>query len=128
MFEYVSDKSVKADNVLFLEHGKPLIFGKNRDKGIRLKGLEPEVVPLGDGITEEDLLVHDEKAQEPTLAYMLSRMFYPCFPECMGVFRDVQQPTYDETLNQKVEEARRAKGAGTLDNLFASDDVWVVEK
>ena len=61
-FKYASDKSTKLDNVVYLEHGKPLVFGKNRDKGIRLNGLEPEVVTLGNGVTEKDLLVHNESA------------------------------------------------------------------
>ena len=59
--------------MLFLEHGKPMIFGKDRDKGIRLHGLKPEVVELGNGITEADLLVHDETLDDPTIAFMLSR-------------------------------------------------------
>ncbi len=80
VFEYATDKSVKADNVLFLEHGKPLVFGKDRNKGIRLHGLDPEVVELGNGIAKDDLLIHDEKADEPSLAYLLSRMVYPRFP------------------------------------------------
>ena len=80
VFEYASDKSVKADNTLFLEHGKPLIFGKDRSKGIRLHGLNPEVVDLGSGITADDLLIHDERAEEPSLAYLLSRMVYPRSP------------------------------------------------
>ena len=65
--------TTKADTIVELEHGKPLIFGKNRDKGIRLNGMEPEIVELGKGITEDDLLFHDEKAAEPSLAYLLSR-------------------------------------------------------
>ena len=80
--------NTKADTTLELEHGKPLIFGKNRDKGIRLNGMDPEVVELGKGITEDDLLFHDEKAAEPSLAYLLSRMRYEDgFPEPIGVFR-----------------------------------------
>src|SRR5205085_2656004 len=66
VFEYATDKSIKADNTLFLEHGKPLLFGKDRNKGIRLHGLDPEVVTLGNGITHDDLLIHDEKAEEPS--------------------------------------------------------------
>src|SRR5262249_42522449 len=92
VFEYATDKSIKADNALYLEHGKPLIFGKDRNKGIRLHGLDPEVVDLGSGVTVDDLLIHDEKAEEPSLAYLLSRMVYPRFPECIGVFRAVQRP------------------------------------
>src|SRR6266705_4520804 len=60
VFEYATDKSIKADNALYLEHGKPLIFGKDRNKGIRLNGLDPEVVDLTGGIGVDDLLHHDE--------------------------------------------------------------------
>ena len=80
-FESFTDREVREDRMLVLEHGKPMIFGKDRDKGIRLNGLHPEVVAAGrDGITEDDLLVHDEKAEDPYLAFMLSRMFWPDFP------------------------------------------------
>src|SRR3954469_21832304 len=127
VFEYATDKAVKADNILYLEHGKPLVFGKDRNKGIRLHGLDPEVVTLGNGINVDDLLIHDEKAEEPSLAYLLSRMVYPRFPECVGVYRAVEHPTYDEVLNKQIEDVIKAKGRGKLDDLFASDDVWVVE-
>ena len=75
-WDYATERDTKADTTLELEHGKPLIFGKNRDKGIRLNGMDPEVVELGKGISEDDLLFHDEKAPEPSLAYLLSRMRY----------------------------------------------------
>jgi 2-oxoglutarate ferredoxin oxidoreductase subunit beta len=127
VFEYATDKSIKADNTLYLEHGKPLIFGKDRNKGIRLHGLDPEVVTVGNGINIDDLLIHDEKAEEPSLAYLLSRMVYPRFPECVGVYRCVQRPTYDELLNRQIEDVVRSKGKGKLEELFASDDIWVVE-
>jgi 2-oxoglutarate ferredoxin oxidoreductase subunit beta len=127
VFEYATDKSIKADNTLYLEHGKPLLFGKDRNKGIRLHGLDPEVVTLGNGITVDDLLIHDERAEEPSLAYLLSRMVYPRFPECVGVFRCVQRPCYDELLNRQLEDVIRAKGRGKLEELFANDDTWVVQ-
>jgi 2-oxoglutarate ferredoxin oxidoreductase subunit beta len=127
VFDYATDKSIKSDNTLYLEHGKPLIFGKDRNKGIRLHGLDPEVVTLGNGIEVDDLLMHDEKAEEPSLAYLLSRMVYPRFPECVGVYRCVERPTYDELLNKQLEDVIRNKGRGKLEDLFASDDTWVVE-
>jgi 2-oxoglutarate ferredoxin oxidoreductase subunit beta len=127
VFEYATDKSIKSDNTLYLEHGKPLIFGKDRNKGIRLNGLDPEVVDLGNGVAIDDLLVHDEKAEEPSLAYLLSRMVYPNFPECIGVFRAVERPTYDAVVNQQIEDVIKTKGKGKLEELFASDDTWVVE-
>jgi 2-oxoglutarate ferredoxin oxidoreductase subunit beta len=127
VFEYATDKSIKADNTLFLEHGKPLIFGKDRNKGIRLHGLDPEVVSLTNGIGVDDLLIHDERAEEPSLAYLLSRMVYPRFPECVGIYRCVERPCYDDLLNAQIDEVIKAKGKGKLDDLFASDDTWVVE-
>src|SRR4051794_10204802 len=127
VFEYATDKSIKADNTLYLEHGKPLIFGKDRNKGIRLHGLDPEVVTLGSGINVDDLLIHDEKAEEPSLAYLLSRMVYPEFPECIGVFRAVRRPTFEDLVNNQIEETIKSKGKGKLDALFQSEDTWTVE-
>ncbi len=127
VFEYATDKSIKADNTLYLEHGKPLTFGKDRTKGIRLHGLNPEVVALGNGITADDLLIHDERAEEPSLAYLLSRMVYPRFPECVGIFRCVEHPTYEDLLTKQLEDVQRSKGRGKLEDLFTSDDVWTVE-
>jgi 2-oxoglutarate ferredoxin oxidoreductase subunit beta len=127
VFEYATDKSIKADNVLYLQHGRPLVFGKDQNKGIRLHGLNPEVVDLGNGIAKDDLLVHDEKADEPSLAYLLSRMVYPDFPECIGVFRCVERPTYENVLNKQMEDIIATRGAGKLEDLFASDETWTVE-
>jgi 2-oxoglutarate/2-oxoacid ferredoxin oxidoreductase subunit beta len=110
---------------LELEHGKPLIFGKNRDKGIRLNGMTPEVVELGKGISEDDLLFHDEKAAEPTLAYLLSRMSHPEFPEPIGVFRDIDAPRYEEQLNLQVDAAKQ-RNKGDLKALFQSGETWTV--
>ena len=125
-WDYATDRATRADNVVELEHGKPLIFGKDRDKGIRLNGMEPEVVELGKGITEDDLLFHDEKAVEPSLAYLLSRMRYPEFPEPIGVFRAIDAPKYDELLNQQVDDAREKQGDGDLNTLFTSGNTWTV--
>jgi 2-oxoglutarate ferredoxin oxidoreductase subunit beta len=129
VWEYATDKGVKSDNLLYLQHGKPMIFGKDRNKGIRLNGkLEPEVVTLGNGITPDDLLIHDEKAEEPTLAYLLSRMYHPEFPEPVGVYRAVEKPMYDQMVNKQVDDAIKAKGKGKYEDLFASEDTWVVEE
>lgn len=126
-WQYATDKQTKADTVIELEHGKPLIFGKNREKGIRLNGLVPEVVELGKGITEDDLLFHDEKAAEPSLAYLLSRLRHEDgFPEPIGVFRAIDAPRYDQELNKQVEFARGKEGEGNLEDLFNSGDTWTV--
>lgn len=125
-FLYATDKAVKDQNVLYLEHGAPLVFAKGK-KGIRLNGTTPEVVELGNGIEIDDLVIHDEKAPEPTLAFLLSRMRHPQFPEPMGVFREVTTATYDEQVNSQVTEAQAKFGTGDFDKLFNSGDTWTVE-
>jgi 2-oxoglutarate ferredoxin oxidoreductase subunit beta len=126
-FEWATDRQTKSDTTVELEHGKPLVFGKNRDKGIRQTGMQLEVVELGKGIEEDDLLFHDEKLPEPSLAYLLSRMRHPEFPEPIGIFRDVQRPRYDERVNAQLEEARAKRGPGSLESLFNAGDTWIVE-
>ncbi len=125
-FEWATGRDTKADTTIEIEHGKPLIFGKNRDKGIRLNGMQLEVVELGKGIQEDDLLFHDEKLTEPSLAYLLSRMRHPEFPEPIGVFRCVDRPRYEERMTAQIEEAK-AKRSGNLEALFNSGDTWVVD-
>lgn len=125
-FSYATDRESKFDTTIELEHGKPLIFGKNKEKGIRLNGMDPEVVELGKGISEDDLLFHDERSAEPSLAYLLSRMRYPEFPEPIGVFRAVDAPRYDERLNDQVVEAKQSQGEGNLETLLNGGETWSV--
>jgi 2-oxoglutarate ferredoxin oxidoreductase subunit beta len=125
-FEYTTGKDVRDDSTIELEHGRPLIFGKDRNKGIRLNGINPEIVELGSGITEDDLLFHDEKCPEPTLAYLLSRMYHPEFPEPIGVYRAVERPTYEDMLEGIVRDAVAKKGVGKLEDLLNAGDTWTV--
>ena len=127
-FYYASKKDQKPQNTVYLEHGKPLTFGPNNEKGIRVSEMSrPEVVELGNGISEDDLLFHDEQAAEPSLAFLLARMRYPEFPEPMGVFRDVERPVYDQGVNDQVQQAITDQGPGDLEKLFHSGDTWTVE-
>ena len=124
---YASDRTAKSEHTIELEHGQPLIFGKDRQEGIRLNGLVPEVVALGDGVTENDLLRHDERAAEPSLAYLLSRLRHEDgFPEPIGVFRAVDAPRYDVELNAQVDAARAQQGDGDIDQLFNAGETWTV--
>ncbi|MFQ5590590.1 MAG: 2-oxoacid:ferredoxin oxidoreductase subunit beta [Phycisphaerae bacterium] len=125
-YEYASGKDTRDDTTVYLQHKRPLVFGKDGTKGIRLNGMEPEVVTLGNDVTEDDLLFHDEKAPEPSLAYLLGRMHYPDFPEPMGVLRCVERPTYENLLLQQVEDARKALGEGELEKLFDNGETWTV--
>jgi 2-oxoglutarate ferredoxin oxidoreductase subunit beta len=122
-----TDRDVREDRMLVLQHGEPMIFGKGRDKGIRLRGLTPEVVQLGDGVREEDLLVHDETAEDPTLAFILSRMWWPDFPVPVGVFRRVDRPTHDVLMTAQIEDAVAARGPGDLSKALNSGETWTVE-
>ena len=79
------------------------------------------------GAKKDDLLFHNEKAEAPVLASLLSAMVHPEMPECMGVLRCVQRPTYDESMRRLNEESIQKRGPGKLDKLFASDDIWVVK-
>jgi 2-oxoglutarate/2-oxoacid ferredoxin oxidoreductase subunit beta len=125
-WEPLSDRSLRDDNLLFLEHGRPLIFGKNRDKGIRLKDANAEVVQLGNGIGEEDLLVHDAHQPSSSLAYLLSRLDYPLYPVPMGIFRQVESPTYTDGLMGQIADARARHGPIDLNQLYRSADLWEV--
>jgi 2-oxoglutarate ferredoxin oxidoreductase subunit beta len=126
-WNYATDAATKAENILELEHDKPMIFGKNRDKGIRLNELDPEVVSL-EIVAEEDLLVHQEDAPEPSLAYMLSRMRQPEFPEPIGVFRSIETHVYEESVVGQVKEAIEVKGKGDLRTLYNTADTWEVRQ
>ena len=99
-------------------------FGKQGEKGIRLNGLKPEVVQVAD-VGEENLLVHDERASEPTLAYLLSRMGPPDFPTPLGVFRAIDKPVYSQLLTEQVHAAQAGKAAD-LDALFRQGETWDV--
>src|SRR5262245_41681670 len=126
VFDYATDPSTKSDASLFLEHGKPLIFGKDRNQGIRLRHLDPEIVTIANGVTSADLLHHNERADEPTHAFLLSRLVGPEFPECLGVFRAVERATFEGQLHTLIRAARRAKGPGKLESLLAGDETWTV--
>jgi 2-oxoglutarate/2-oxoacid ferredoxin oxidoreductase subunit beta len=91
-----------------------------------LNGMHPEIVQLGDGVTEEDLLVHDEHAEDPYLAYMLSRMWWPQFPVPVGVLRRVERPTHDQLTVGQIEDAVRRQGSGDLEKLLMSGETWKV--
>ena len=125
-FGWATDKKIKDEHVLELEHGKPMIFGAKRDRGIRLDGLTARVVSLGEGVGESELLVHDEHADDPTLAYALSRLRHPDFPEPFGVLRAVERPLYETRAGEQLANARAAAQEPTLEALFASGDTWEV--
>ncbi|MDP3767936.1 MAG: thiamine pyrophosphate-dependent enzyme, partial [Dehalococcoidia bacterium] len=126
-FMEFADKAVRPDRTIALEHGKPLIFGKERNRGIRLNGTTPEIVELGNGTTEDDLLIHDETLDDPAIAFILSRMEFPEYPVPMGVMRAVERPTYEELMEGQIKDAISRQGEGDLEALMAAGDTWFAE-
>ena len=127
-FEQFAERSVRQDRVLYLEHGKPMIFGKDVKRGIRMNGAHPEVVTIGEnGITEADILVHDIYLKDPSVAFMLARMEQPDFPQPVGIFRAVERTTYEDLMVDQIDAAIAKSGPGNLDKLIHSGETWTVE-
>jgi 2-oxoglutarate ferredoxin oxidoreductase subunit beta len=126
-FDSFTDKAVRAERQIRVEHGKPLLFGTNNDKGLVLnaKTLTLEVVPVGEGGKPlEDILVHDET--NPAFAQLLARMPYPEFPVAVGVLYAVKRPTYDGTLRAQQKAAKEKLGSGDLGKLLRGGNTWTI--
>jgi 2-oxoglutarate ferredoxin oxidoreductase subunit beta len=125
-FAALRDKASRPDHVLELKQGEPLIFGRERDRGIRAGGCHrPEVVKLGGGVTEQDLVVHDEQGPLGYLA-MLAEMQPPDFPVPIGVLRRVQRPPLEREIGRQIDEVTERFGPGTLRDLIYSGNTWEV--
>jgi 2-oxoglutarate/2-oxoacid ferredoxin oxidoreductase subunit beta len=128
-FEVFTEKTSKAGETLFLEHGKPLLFGAQKNKGIRLEGMKPVVVEIGNGYTAEDLWIHDEK--DLYKAQSLIRMFDDPnqefhFPRPFGVFYETERPCYEDMLNAQIEEVIKTKGKSNLNKLLRGRETWTI--
>jgi 2-oxoglutarate/2-oxoacid ferredoxin oxidoreductase subunit beta len=128
-FEIFTEKSSKADEALFIEHGQPLIFGANKDKGIKLDGFKPIVVELGNGVSADDLWIHDEK--DFYKAQTLVRMFdnpqnTEHLPRPFGVFYQTDRACYEDVMAMQIEEIITSKGKGDLDKLLRGREVWEI--
>ena len=126
-FRYMTEKDSRDDNVVYLEHGKPLVFGKEGNKkGIRLSGTRLEVIELVGHLGPENCLVWDEDEPNPAIAFMLAQMGPPDFPTPVGVFRAVEAPRYHEGVSRQIEEQIEARGQGSLEDLIYSGELWTV--
>jgi 2-oxoglutarate ferredoxin oxidoreductase subunit beta len=123
-FEDVSAREVKSDRLVLLEHGKPLVFGKQGEKAIRLNHLHMEIGAPGPAQNGSQVVVHNENSPDSTLAYMLGNMRWPDYPEAIGVFRAIRKPTYDELLMGQIKEAQGQKGPGKLRDLIYAGERW----
>lgn len=124
-FTHFTDKAVREDKQLYLEHGKPMIFGKEKCKGLRLNGLKLEVVTIGEnGIEEKDILIHDAHVKDPTLHQMLSRLKYPIVT---GIIRQVEDLTLEERENALTAEVKKRSSFKSTDDLFFSGETYEVQ-
>ena len=124
-FDELKDADTRADHQIRLEHGKPIRFGADGEKGVKLTGEgRVEIVDVAD-VGEDALLVHDEHRKEPSLAFMLSRLAHSTHkPTPIGVFRDVDRPVYDELMAEQLEAATAKQGRGDLAKLLHGGDTW----
>lgn len=125
--ERITSKDLRDDNQILLKNGEPMLFGKNKDKGIRLNGTRLEVVTLGEnGITEADILVHDQYQQDPGIHLMLAKMAPPHYPVALGVIRSAMYPTYDDLIEEQITQAKATSPIKCVDDLLNSGDTWEI--
>ena len=125
----VSTKEGRAKHAIYLEHGRPMLFGENKEFGLMQEGFGLKVVKIGEnGVTEKDILVHDAHCQDNTLHLKLALMEGPDFPVALGVIRDVEAPTYDEAVNRQIEEVKGKKPYHNFTELLYTNDIWEVKE
>ena len=124
----ITDRENKADRTIVLRAGEKMIFGKEKNKGIVLDGWKLKVVKIGeDGVTEDDVLVHDPHQDNIGLQMMLAEMSYPDFPVALGVIRDVVAATYEDGVAGQLKEVASKSQVHCMDDLLGSGAVWEVK-
>jgi 2-oxoglutarate ferredoxin oxidoreductase subunit beta len=127
-FAHLTEKELRDDALVQLEHGKPLVFGKGRDRGVRLNGTELEVISFADGFGPDDCLVWDATRPNPALAFMAAQMDAPRFPVPIGVLRRVEVPTFESGMAAQIRRETEKRGAGSLERLLVSGETWTVHE
>jgi 2-oxoglutarate ferredoxin oxidoreductase subunit beta len=124
----ISDREYRADRTIILRHGEPMVFGKDKDKGLILEHGKLKVVKIGEnGITVDKLLVHDAHAEDPAIQNQLINMKYPDYPVALGVIRQVNEPTYDDRVRDQLTQVKEASPITCMDELLHSGATWTVE-
>ncbi len=128
-FKGFTDKGARDERVLYLEHGKPLLFGSEQKQGIRVDAdLNPEIVTVGeDGVTADDVLVWDEKSTNLAVPMMLAEMSEVDFPVPVGVFHRRERPTFETGVRAQIDAAAAKNGGESLADLLSRGETWVVE-
>jgi len=124
----ITARENRDDFQLHLTHGQPMLFGKDRRKGLRLNGLKLEVVTIGEnGVTESDILVHDAHQEDPTLHLMLARLAPPHYPMALGVIRQVRAKTFDEAVAEEAHRVKQTARYNSVDELLRSGETWQIK-
>jgi len=123
----ITDPVHRADRQLMLEHGKPMLFGAENEKGIIFKNGRLAVGVIGkDGVTENDILVHDETDMDPTVHMALINMQLPDMPVAFGVIRNVPAPVYDIEMMAQIKQVQQNRKVTCVDELLNSGNTWEV--
>ncbi len=126
-FDKYADKNTKDDNVIYIEDGKPLLFGKDKSKGIKIEGYKTKIIDLNDGKHSiNDVLVYDSKSKE--MAYLISQFSdNPAMPTPFGVFLDIQYSTFEDDMVEQIKEAKKRYGEGDVDKLLRGNAYWEID-
>ncbi len=124
-----SEKETKQEQSIYIEHGKPLIFGNGGNKGIKLDGTKPVIVNLEDGASANDLWIHDE--HDKTKAHIIASFFDTAydgvdFPRPFGVIYSEDRATYEESMQNQIDELIARKGKPSLDKILSGDKTWTI--
>ncbi len=124
---WLAEKEFRTERTIMLEHGKPMIFGKDSNKGLVLDGFNLKVVSIGDnGVTEKDILIHDAACEDTTLQMKLALMEGPDMPIALGIIRDVVEETYDAAVEKQIAEVQAKSKVKTFDDLIATCEQWEI--
>jgi 2-oxoglutarate ferredoxin oxidoreductase subunit beta len=124
----ITAKDIRDDRQLILKHGEPMLFGKDRNKGLRINGTKLEVVNIGEnGITMHNILVHDQYRPDPGIHLMLVQMSAPEYPVALGIIRSIKMPTYNNLVDTQIKIAQETNKIKCVDDLLNSGDVFTIE-
>ena len=124
----ITSKDLRDDHQIHIKNGEPMLFGKEKNKGIRMRNGHLEAVEIGkDGITEEDIMIHDQYEQDPGVHLMLAKMAPPHLPVALGVIRSAMYPTYDDLVEEQIKYAKENSKIKKMDDLLNSGDTWIID-
>ncbi|MCF6366026.1 MAG: 2-oxoacid:ferredoxin oxidoreductase subunit beta [Bacteroidales bacterium] len=127
-YNAITSKETRDDNQIWLEHGKPMLFGKDKEKGLIVDGMKLRVVHLSDRISVENILVHDAHETDPSLHLALINMSVTNgFPVAFGIIRQVEAPAYDELVEQQIANVQAKSKIKNMDDVLNSGSTWVIE-